>query len=64
LSGYVIGGYVLTIGSLLGYGLSVARRERSARRRARRARAPSALDVLLSGVEPEVARSESVAEEP
>ena len=35
MNGYVAGGYVVSIGSLLAYGISLAVRERSARRRMR-----------------------------
>jgi hypothetical protein len=54
VNGYVIGGYVVSIGSISVYGLSVAHRERIARRRLRRqvtaaaAIEPSPLDTLLA----------------
>jgi hypothetical protein len=58
MTGYVVGGYVVAIGSLASYGLSVARRERTARIRARGrfpqgVAAPSPLSSLLEDTPPE-----------
>ena len=59
MTGYVVGGYVVAIGSLASYGLSVARRERTARIRARRrfpkvGAEPSPLASLLDATPPEM----------
>jgi hypothetical protein len=46
VSGYVLGGYVLTIAALLIYGFAVARRSWAARRRQHAPRAPQMAPLL------------------